>query len=96
MSTVLFTTWSKYDRFEKELLTCAPEGASLMIKPPVPFFRGGELYIGSYATITDGETGKDVSGVLIFEFDFDRNKPLSCEFINTEEVFDMYFRSETN
>lgn len=91
LSTVLFTTWGKYDRFEKELLACAPEGTSLMIKPPVPFFRGGELYIGSYATITDGETGKDVSGVLIFDFDFDQNKPLSCEFTNTEEVFERYF-----
>ena len=95
LNTVLFTTWSKYDRFEEELLACAPEGTSLLIKPPVPFFRDGELYISSYATISDGETGADVSGVLTFDFDFNQNQPLCCEFLNTEEVFERYFGKDS-
>ena len=95
LNTVLFTTWNKYNRFEEELLACAPEGTSLLIKPPVPFFRDGELYISSYATISDGETGGDVSGVLTFDFDFNQNQPLCCEFLNTEEVFERYFGKDS-
>lgn len=85
LSKLLFTSWSAYDRFEAKLMACAPDGASLRIKPPAPFFRGGQLLLGTYADV-DGATG-----ALVFEYDFDADGPLGCEFTDTEAFAESFF-----
>lgn len=91
LSTALFNARSAYDRTEEGLWAIAPEGADFDVKPPAPFFLNGKPVLSATAKIADAETGEKVPGVLMFEYDFDLKKPLSCEFKDGRTEYERYF-----